>query len=48
MEQKDNILEQITLDGDEKMKEYWIYIGRLEVQKAQDIAMVKSNDELLL
>lgn len=48
MEQKDNILEQITLDGDEKMKEYWIYIGRLDVQRAQDIAMVKSNDELLL
>ena len=39
---------EVTLDGDEKIKEYWIYIGRLDVQKAEDIAMVKSNDELLL
>ncbi|MGN1151957.1 MAG: type VII secretion protein EssB/YukC [Lachnospiraceae bacterium] len=48
IEQKENILTEVTLDGDEKIKEYWIYIGRLDVQKAEDIAMVKSNDELLL
>ncbi len=48
MEQKENILTEITLDGDEKIKEYWICIGRLDVKKAEDIAMVKSNDQLLL
>ena len=47
-EQKNNILEEIPINGDEKMMEYWIYIGRLEPLEAQNIAMQKSNDELLL
>lgn len=42
-----NILNTITLNGDEKVMEYWIHINRLETEKAADIAMQKSSDQLL-
>lgn len=48
VEQKNNILEDIPINGDEKLMEYWIYIGRLNPVEAQNIAMQKSDDELLL
>ncbi|MBD5455764.1 MAG: hypothetical protein HDR23_04715 [Lachnospiraceae bacterium] len=47
-EQKINILEKIPINGDEKLMEYWIYIGRLIPLEAENIAMQKSDDELLL
>lgn len=47
-EQKQNILEKIPINGDEKLMEYWIYIGRLNPVEAENIAMQKSDDELLL
>ena len=47
-EQKENILEKISIDGEEKIKEYWIYLGRLNTAEAQNIAMQRSDDELLL
>ncbi len=42
-----NILNMITLNGDEKAMEYWIHINRLNTEKAADIAMQVSNDQLL-
>ncbi len=47
-EQKENVLETITIDGEEKIKEYWIYLGRLNTVEAENIAMQRSDNELLL
>lgn len=47
-EQKENILARLPVGGDEKLMEYWIYIGRLNPLEAENIAMQKSDDELLL
>lgn len=47
-EQKENVLETITVDGEEKIKEYWIYLGRLNTVEAENIAMQRSDNELLL
>lgn len=42
-----NILAMVNTNSDEKIMEYWIYINRLNTDKAQDIAMQLSNDQLL-
>lgn len=42
-----NILNTISLNGDEKVMEYWIHINRLETDMAADIAMQLSSDQLL-
>lgn len=42
-----NILNTITLNGDEKVMEYWICINRLDADKAIDIAMQESSRQLL-
>lgn len=42
-----NILNTISLNGDEKVMEYWIYINRLNTEAAADIAMQESSDQLL-
>lgn len=47
-EQKDNILNSLTIDGEEKIKDYWIFLGRLNTAEAENIAMQRSDDELLL
>ena len=47
-EQKDNILSRMFPDGDEKMLEYWIQLGSMNVAEAEDIARLYSDDELLL
>lgn len=47
-EQKENILETIIIDGEEKIKDYWIYLGRLNTAEAENLAMQCSDDELLL
>jgi len=47
-EQKDNILQKLSIHESEKRLEYWIYLGRSNVSKAEDIAMQQADDELLL
>lgn len=42
-----NILNTISLNGDEKIMEYWIYINRLDTEVAADIAMQESSNQLL-
>lgn len=42
-----NILNTITLNGDEKIMEYWICINRLDTDRAIDIAMQESSSQLL-
>lgn len=44
---QNNILNSISLNGDEKIMEYWIHINRLETTEAEDIAMQLSNDQFL-
>lgn len=46
--QKENILETITVNGEEKLKDYWIYLGRLDTLEAENVAMQRSDNELLL
>lgn len=48
LEQKENILSKISLQGDTSLFRYWIYIGRLNTSEATNIAMQLSDDELLL
>lgn len=48
VEQKENILSSFNLTSNEKIMEYWIHIGRLEVLEAENIAMQYSDNELLL
>ncbi|RDY32259.1 hypothetical protein CG710_004555 [Lachnotalea glycerini] len=47
-EQKNNILANISLKEIPERLEYWIYLGRGDTDKAIDIAMQQSDDELLL
>lgn len=47
-EQKENILSEITIEGEEKLKDYWICLGRLDIIEAENVAMQRSDDELLL
>lgn len=47
-EQKTNILAAVKLQGDEKVLDYWISIGRLDVTSAENIAQQLSNDQLLV
>ena len=46
--QKENILQKLPINGEEKLMEYWIYIGRLLPLEAENIALQRSDDELLL
>ena len=45
---KENILSKVTYQSNEKVLDYWIHLGRLEVDKAEDLAMTMSDDQLLL
>lgn len=47
-EQKENVLQTISINSEEKIKDYWIYLGRLNTVEAENIAMQCSDDELLL
>lgn len=46
-ENQNHILNSVSLNGDEKVMEYWIYINRLETAAAEDIAMQLSSNQLL-
>lgn len=47
-EQKENILQNLTVNQNEKIFDYWIHIGRLNPVEAENIAMQLSDDELLI
>jgi len=47
-EEIQNILTKLTSDVDERFLEYWIYVGRLDLSAAQDIAISLSDDKLLI
>lgn len=47
-EQKDNILSRLTLSSNQKELDYWICLGRKDVEQAKNLAMQLSDDELLL
>jgi uncharacterized membrane protein YukC len=46
-EEVDGLLAKLSPTGNETEMTYWIYLGRLEHEKAQDIAKALSNDQLL-
>ncbi len=48
MEQKENILLTLSANQNEKVFDYWIYIGRLDAVEAENIAMQLSDEELLV
>lgn len=45
---KENILSKVTYQTNEEVLDYWICLGRLEVHKAEALAMKMSDDQLLL
>ncbi len=45
---KENILSKVTYQSNENVLDYWIHLGRLEVHKAEELAMKMSDDQLLL
>ena len=45
---KENILSKVTYHSNENVLDYWLYLGRLEIREAQEIAMKMSDDQLLL
>lgn len=47
-EQKENIMNALSLETNEKVLDYWIYLGKLNVDKAEDIAQQISDNDLLL
>lgn len=47
-EQKTNILAVVEIHGNEKILDYWIDIGRLDVEGAENIAQQISDDQLLV
>lgn len=46
--QRNNILPTLALKGTEKQIDYWIYMGRLDVAEAENIALQISDNQLLL
>jgi type VII secretion protein EssB len=47
-EEIQDIISKLSLSSNEKELEYWIYLGRLEAQKAQNLAKALSDDKLLM
>jgi type VII secretion protein EssB len=47
-DEKAVILSKLSVKGDERLLNYWIYIGRLEIEKAKDIALKLEDSQLLL
>lgn len=44
----EDIIDKLSLNSNEKELEYWIHLGRLEAQEAQNLAKALSNDKLLI
>lgn len=47
-EEISRIVSRLTVQSNERELEYWIYLGRLEVLRAQDLAMALSDNQLLV
>lgn len=47
-EQKDNVGKKLSVKETSSRLEYWIYLGRNDMDQAIDIAMQQSDDEMLL
>ena len=47
-EQKTNILTAVEIQGNEKILDYWISIGRLDIESSKNIAQQISDDQLLV
>lgn len=47
-EQKKNITSALSLETNEKVLDYWIALGRLEITEAENIAQQVSDNDLLL
>ena len=47
-EQKENIFKNVSLDSNDEILDYWIHLGRSELDDSVNIAMKLSDDELLL
>lgn len=47
-EQKENIINALSMDTNVKVLDYWIYLGRLNTAMAQDLAQQISDNDLLL
>ena len=45
---KNKLVERLSYEGDENLLNYWIYLGRLEVDNAIDVAIRISDNQLLL
>lgn len=43
-----SIVEKLSADSNEKELDYWIYLGRMELQPAEDMALALSDDKLLI
>lgn len=48
METKERLLSRLSYQGDESLLDYWIYLGRGDVDQALDTAMRMSDNQLLL
>ena len=46
--EKEVILSRISYRGDEHVLNYWIYLGRLQMDEAQNLAMQLADNQLLL
>jgi type VII secretion protein EssB len=47
-EEISRIVSRLTVQSNERELEYWIYLGRLDVRRAQDLAMALSDNQLLV
>ncbi|MCP1103079.1 type VII secretion protein EssB [Aequitasia blattaphilus] len=47
-EEIESIVAKLSTSSNEKELEYWIYLGRLQSDKAQDMAQALSDDQLLM
>lgn len=47
-EEIDNITSRLSINSNEKELEYWISLGRLDVNRAENLALALSDDKLLI
>lgn len=47
-EEISEIISRLSVNSNEKELEYWIYLGRLDVSEAENIALALSDDKLLI
>lgn len=48
LETKERLISRLSYNGDSNRMDYWIHLGRMDVDKALDAAMRISDDQLLL